>query len=137
MLICSVTCLCMLPLSYLCASTVEAVQLKQYDSIVSDSCIMLNNWSKVPLTQFLQVITILIKTTFSQIKNLHGNTTTTLHIQMTFSSLHVIIHNNTSSGSFYKNPLQDRCELTYLLTNIIIVYMCKAVNCITLNVIIW
>ena len=74
MLICFVACVCVLPLSYLCASTVKAVQLKQYDSIVSDSFILLNNWSKVPLTQFLQVIIILIKTTFSQIRNFHGNT---------------------------------------------------------------
>ena len=63
---------------------------------------------------------------------------TTLHIHITFSSLYVIIYSDlavgSSSGSFYKNPLRDRCELIYLLKKIIIVYMCKAVDFITVNV---
>ena len=57
---------------------------------------------------------------------------TTLHIQVTFSSLNVIIHSDltasSSSGSFYKNPLRDRCELIYLLTKIIIICVCKALD---------
>ena len=63
---------------------------------------------------------------------------TTLHIHITFSSLYVIIYSDlafgSSNGSFCKNPLRDRCELIYLLTKIIIVYMCKAVDLITVNV---
>ena len=84
----------------------------------------------MPLTRFLKVINLFKKATFSQIKNIHGNT---IHV-FTYTDDFFVTKCDNSQRSFYKNPLRDSCELIYLLTKIITDCMCKAMDFITVKV---